>query len=111
MVKVSPLTAVSEKSRVSEGRNSLPRTASLTQVDSVRSGLRRFLTGNNILPSSGENRSKRGGNGMNAVYKDKDIRGGMSVLLMSQELSMQDNQDAFLKRFTSSQVTIDTLSD
>ena len=103
------LTNISEKNRSSEGRRSLSRAASLPQVDTVRSSLRRFLTGNSIPPASSESRSKKLNGGANAEHRDRDSGGGMSVLLMSQELSMQDNQEAFLRRFTSTQVSMDPI--
>jgi hypothetical protein len=105
------LTNISEKNRGSEGRRSLSRAASLPQVDTVRNSLRRFLTGNSIPPASSESRSKRSNGGANAAHRDRDSGGGMSVLLMSQELSMQDNQEAFLRRFTSTQVSMDPIHD
>ena len=94
----------------------LPRSASQPpgqgQGQTLRSSLRNILGGPGhtaaaALPpfvgSSDTKRSKgRGESGLSET--DDTERGGMSVLLMSQQPSLKGDQRAFLKRFSSTQV-------
>jgi hypothetical protein len=97
-----------------EGRGAtgeLHRTSSLPQVLTFRTSLRRFLTGSDAphthpvrKTSRGDGRQREG-----EVFEEEELAstrdpGGMSVLLMSQELSLESNQEAFLRRFAASQV-------
>lgn len=109
------------KSISSEGRDTdrdtdrdraLKRSASLPQVTTFRSSLRRFLTRSNSLsppPPTKSSRWSGGGGKMAGSASDADgsqvQRGGMSVLLMSQELHLEGNQQDFLKRFTATQAS------
>jgi hypothetical protein len=97
-----------------EGRGELHRTSSLPQVLTFRTSLRRFLTGSDVphthptrrKSSRGDGRQREGEGELvdeEELARSRDP-GGMSVLLMSQELSLESNQEAFLRRFTASQV-------
>ena len=91
----------------------LQRSSSLPQVLTFRSSLRRFLTRSNSLSPVPPTKASRwsGGGGKGAISaSDADEfegqRGGMSVLLMSQELHLEGNQEDFLKRFTATQASV-----
>ena len=74
-----------------------PRSSSLPGV-TLRSNIKRMLSG-----SGGSSKSK--GRGESRISETDDTeRGGMTVLLMSQEMALKGNEVAFLRRFTSTQV-------
>lgn len=97
-----------------EGRGAtgeLHRTSSLPQVLTFRTSLRRFLTGSDAPHTHPVRKSSRGDGRQREgeVFEEEELAstrdpGGMSVLLMSQELSLESNQEAFLRRFAASQV-------
>jgi hypothetical protein len=100
-----------------EGRGAtgeLHRTSSLPQVLTFRTSLRRFLTGSDAPHTHPTRRKSSRGDGRQRegegeLFDEEELArsrdpGGMSVLLMSQELSLESNQEAFLRRFTASQV-------
>ena len=96
----------------------LPRSASQPQGQgqgqgqTLRSSLRNILGGHGhtaaapLPPFVGGSDTKRSkGRGESGLSETDDTeRGGMSVLLMSQQPSLKGDQRAFLKRFSSTQV-------
>lgn len=108
------LMSISSEGRVTDPDRDreLKRSASLPQVVTFRSSLRRFLTRSNSFSPAPPTRAPRwsGGSGK-AIGSASNTegshgqRGGMSVLLMSQELHLEGNQADFLKKFTTTQAS------